>query len=1435
MENPTYEAPAECVTTTPQNSPAAFGFIAAPAVVLGALLFVSGTLSASQPLPFNQAAVKQSTAPAMQGPDASAPYFTVRFALPIPPDNDWHAYGPLLGIDAAVGDHHHSPAFEVMPNGDALFVPFSGSGYREGGRYVRIVQARLRYGAEEFDLPEEIVVQGMRMQDLLGSDGTPAQTTSPLLWREGSTVWLFVGGHQWPSYTQPPADPRPGGFRVFKSTDNGATWTIVALEPKFSGITADKQPIVNAFRAPNGNLFVAADGMNGAGTSLLWRSSDNGLSWIDQGGRTSGRHSTIVPLDTSGTLLSLGGKDTSIRGYMPQNISTDWGVTWGAPTQSPFPWLGGGQRPSLIRLASGNLVMVGDSRHRSNPHTTPSGWSHGDGPYVALSADNGSSWTIKALPVALPAKVSWAHKTIGYATVRQAPNGVIHLLSTITHPCLHYEFNEAWITTPSAGDMQAETTGGTVKSYRETYPGGAPKATWSARVTPGGRYLLDGVAIDYYENGRKQREVTWASGRRDGGETLWAPDGNRIWSWNHDLASNVSTWTHWWPEGRKRLESHWDTNPVARARRADPFFISAPELSGRRFRGMVAHGTARHWNPTGQEVGAYTFLNGVRTSPRGNHTENFNTAPSDRGWTGSGHTAGGNDFGWSSTTWTEAGNSATYPHPKGEIGGVFARSATYRWYADTNIGPRNRTQTLHLSGLWRLRNENSAGTIRIGYFDTLKPESDFIGLEIREPAGTILDPVEHGSGTKFRAYLIVRGSGGTTSRVPMEVYIGGGVQTFDLIWKGNPDGSGTLGGTVSSLPMPTITVASGSGSFDAFGLLAGGDGSSDATKRTAGCHFDNLTYDKHRVTTSNANRATGGNPPPGPTKQDGDAPLRLGERRLPGRVPSHILQFLDPVSSSVTLHTSRDGFSAGFPLAKTNSVWEIDIRDLALPPGWHNVKLQRNSQWEGEPDRHLYLDGEGRIALPPAVYLTWTGDPTTTIVVHWHNDGDDAKTLRHRPAGSNALWTTLEAASTVPFPHTERHVHTVEITGLAPHSDHEFQVDGYDETLRFRTLPARLDAPLKFGVGGDVDIGPTADAMTAAISSHDPAFLVIGGDVAYCDALAENSWKWMRYFESWFHNARAPDGRLIPKVMGIGNHEVHKGYARWHRDYDNSAAWRQRNAPYFYRFFAFPGLTGHGVLDFGNYLSLVMLDTDHSSLITDQIAWLRQTLDARRDRAHLIPVYHVTAYPSARPFDNEVSTRVRQHWVPLFENAGVKLAFEHHDHTFKHTKPLLAGEENAQGISYFGDGLWGINSRQPDARRWYLQPGASSQYHVHLVTLTETDRIVRSVAIDGSFIGGSAPDHILLAQPADGIPSTPSGLESTRVSPRSANLAWQPVGNATHYKIERDGSPVASVSTTTWTDAERDPGSNASYQVIAVNRSGHSPATGALAVATPAE
>jgi hypothetical protein len=353
------------------------------------------------------------------------------------------------------------------------------------------------------------------------------------------------------------------------------------------------QPITSAFRGGDA-IYFAMDA--GKDASFLWRSTDNGIHWHDMGGRTGARHSTIVPQDNKGHLLSIGGKNTDIDGWSPMNTSSDWGATWSASKKSPFPALAGNQRPCLIRLANGHLCFISDSYQRKKD-ASPEAWKFGEGCIVAISNDNGENWQVKRLPVELPHESDHKFGTLGYATVRQAPNGVIHVLATMTHPCLDYEFNEAWVLSKQ-GDIAAESGGGTIRKYREAYPNGSVRATWSARICPNGRYLLDGPETTYYENGNKEHEVTYKNGRKIGSETFWTMDGTKVWSWTHQPESNTSTWVHYWNNGRKRIESNWNTQPPARDNK-------------RSFYGLVANGPAYHWHQDGGPASAYNFTNGT--------------------------------------------------------------------------------------------------------------------------------------------------------------------------------------------------------------------------------------------------------------------------------------------------------------------------------------------------------------------------------------------------------------------------------------------------------------------------------------------------------------------------------------------------------------------------------------------------------------------------------------------------------------------------------------------------------------------------------------------------------------------------------------------------------------------------------------------------------
>ena len=90
-------------------------------------------------------------------------------------------------------------------------------------------------------------------------------------------------------------------------------------------------------------------------------------------------------------------------------------------------------------------------------------------------------------------------------------------------------------------------------------------------------------------------------------------------------------------------------------------------------------------------------------------------------------------------------------------------------------------------------------------------------------------------------------------------------------------------------------------------------------------------------------------------------------------------------------------------------------------------------------------------------------------------------------------------------------------------------------------------------------------------------------------------------------------------------------------------------------------------------------------------------------------VNHVPAYPSYRKpegTNGKAGTGAgnRKHWVPLFEKYRVPVVLEHHDHTFKRTKPLLDGLAHDNGVLYLGDGSWG-QLRTPQTPEKLSLPG----------------------------------------------------------------------------------------------------------------------------------
>jgi acid phosphatase type 7 len=318
------------------------------------------------------------------------------------------------------------------------------------------------------------------------------------------------------------------------------------------------------------------------------------------------------------------------------------------------------------------------------------------------------------------------------------------------------------------------------------------------------------------------------------------------------------------------------------------------------------------------------------------------------------------------------------------------------------------------------------------------------------------------------------------------------------------------------------------------------------------------------------------------------------------------------------------------------------------------------------------------------LFLTWQHDPTTTMTVQWiaspwqHSDS----TIDYWPAGVDASVAIrlTQRPMAKPYPKTDLRVFRAELTGLKPDTGYFFTIGRHSEIYRFRTMPAKANDTISFISGGDCGTNPHAIANNIQAARQDPMFAVIGGDLAYENGTSAD--RHLEFIRNYSKHMIGRDGRLIPLLACIGNHEVAGGYSDL-----------RSKAPFFYAMF--DGLfseRGFATMDFGDYLSLVLLDSGHTTAIAgEQSDWLDNALRERADHPNVFAVCHVPAYPSFRSMIGEDSTGAgnRQHWVPLFERHRVPVVLEHHDHTFKRTKPLLDGLAHDDGVLYLGDGSWG--------------------------------------------------------------------------------------------------------------------------------------------------
>ena len=206
---------------------------------------------------------------------------------------------------------------------------------------------------------------------------------------------------------------------------------------------------------------------------------------------------------------------------------------------------------------------------------------------------------------------------------------------------------------------------------------------------------------------------------------------------------------------------------------------------------------------------------------------------------------------------------------------------------------------------------------------------------------------------------------------------------------------------------------------------------------------------------------------------------------------------------------------------------------------------------------------------------------------------------------------------------------------------------------------------------------------------------------------------------------------MVPMVVAIGNHECSRNIGGLSVE-DQAAFIPAQNAKFFYSFFQFPEGKSNYAVDFGQYLSLICLDSNHTQTPASQVFWLENALRKRANVPNLFTCYHKPTYGALVKSDEP---EVRKYFVPLFEQFGVDAAFENDHHVYKRTLPIKNGVIDQGGTLYLGDGAWGVTTRDiPTAKLQALDYLVRAEKRNHLIRVTLFPDRQQFDAVDGDGI-----------------------------------------------------------------------------------------------------
>ncbi len=426
--------------------------------------------------------------------------------------------------------------------------------------------------------------------------------------------------------------------------------------------------------------------------------------------------------------------------------------------------------------------------------------------------------------------------------------------------------------------------------------------------------------------------------------------------------------------------------------------------------------------------------------------------------------------------------------------------------------------------------------------------------------------------------------------------------------------------------------------------------------------------------------------------------------------------------------------------------------------------------------------GEGSGLSGTSQYrATWREDPATTMTIGWAQVSGNNPILcygttdhgRELPDPSHCAPYTGSKEVDQTYSYKGMDNRFARLTGLSPNTIYYFVIrdsEGVSERMSFKTAPSDPSAEFTFLAGGDsrensLEPEPVSDPhrqvrrkANRMVGKLRPLFVTFNGDFTHKGS-AEQVQNW---FTDWQETMR--DGRLIPVLPAIGDHEKMSAQFSWLEGVDLMQLFDLTNEHAYYKLTFASGLLSHFTLN-----SKISPDDIFMGTQADwdaQTAWFTSALGSDDAYWKVAQIHDPTRAHREGKGDRDDQYEA---WAELIYQNGVNLVTEADGHLVKWTWPLRPStdtndptyddgfvRDNEKGTVYVGEGGWGALLHPCGLpREWTRACDSFNQFK--LIQVHGREKLeVRTIKLDNESAVGTVSDGTPLALPSGLDVWTPS-------------------------------------------------------------------------------